>query len=78
MALLDEQEVAGDPASGHGGEVIYPYMPGYQQWEYQGSYGTGGQGLQALIDLRSPRLLLAAAVPNADESSAVVPADIDC
>lgn len=52
-ALLDEQDLAGDPAAGRGGDVVYAYMPGYTQWEYSGSYGSGGQGLQALIDLRA-------------------------
>eukprot|EP00039_Didymoeca_costata_P008781 m.116386 g.116386 ORF g.116386 m.116386 type:complete len:798 (-) comp14229_c0_seq11:91-2484(-) len=34
QAVLDEQELAGDPAAGKGGKVISPWSPGYEKWYF--------------------------------------------
>ena len=45
-ALLDEQALAGDPASGAGGSVTSAWMPGYEAWYYP--------WVSAIIDLGAP------------------------
>jgi hypothetical protein len=50
-ALLDEQELAGDPASGHAGNPRWAYFPGWTKWEYPEL--SNRQGAAALVDLQA-------------------------
>jgi hypothetical protein len=54
--LLDEQGLAGDPASGSGGAVASDWFMGYTPWYYPPTCGQGG-GVTAVIDLGSPHLI---------------------
>ena len=52
--LFDEQELAGDPASGKGGDVASSYMPGWSSWMYPNDGDTSANdGQRGLIDLET-------------------------
>lgn len=59
--LLDEQQIAGDPAAGKGGDVTSMWMPGYEEWYYPWVNAVIDLGAEYDLDqvrcLPSPRAL---------------------